>query len=121
MLHPVPLRCLVIDDSEEFLAAATRLLEAQGVEVVGSATSGAQALRLAAAEAPDVALVDIELGDENGAELATEMTEDAPSTRVILISAHEQADLQELLTGSRAVGFLPKTELGADAIAELLR
>jgi DNA-binding NarL/FixJ family response regulator len=115
------LRCLLVDDSEEFLASGARLLESQGVEVVGCATTGTQALELLTdALKPDVALVDIELGDEDGIVLTEEMVVRAPSTAVILISSYDRNDLGELLARSSAVGFLSKTELGGDAIARLL-
>jgi DNA-binding NarL/FixJ family response regulator len=120
MIGSVFQTCVVIDDSPEFLAAATRLLEAQGVAVLGCASSRARALELAAAEAPDVALVDVELGDEDGVELAAELAGVTPPTRVVLISARDQDDLPLLLNGSGAAGFLPKTALGVAAIAELL-
>ena len=76
--------------------------------------------RLARELQPDCVLVDIELGEEDGIELAHRLTERAPSTRIVLISAHEQDELEELMDGCPAVGFLPKEALGATAIAGLL-
>jgi DNA-binding NarL/FixJ family response regulator len=115
------MRCLLVDDSEEFLSSAKRLLESQGIEIVGSATSGDEALTLATTLGPDVALVDIELADEDGIALAQQIEERASSTRVILISAYDREDLLDLVSGSSAVGFLPKRLLRRDAIAGLLR
>lgn len=114
------LRCLIVDDSEEFLASASRLLEAQGTEVVGRAASGAEALRLVGELRPDVALVDVQLGEEDGFELARRLVAAAPSTRVVLISTHREEDLAEPIAESAAVGFLPKTALSRAALAELL-
>ena len=116
----VDVRCLLIDDSPEFLASAARLLESQGIDVVGCATSTGEALTLVAALEPNLALVDIELGDEDGIALAQQLEVRAPSMRVVLISAHDPADVGELIVESRAAGFLPKSALGADAIATLL-
>jgi two-component system, NarL family, nitrate/nitrite response regulator NarL len=116
----VKLRCLLVDDSEEFLASAERLLESQGLDVVGRAMSSADALVRVADLAPDVALVDIELAEEDGIALASALDEQTPATRVVLISAHEQADVEGLLRDCPAVGFLPKRRLGAEAIATLL-
>jgi two-component system nitrate/nitrite response regulator NarL len=116
----VKLRCLLVDDSEEFLASATRLLESQGVEVVGHAANGAEALRLAVTLSPDLALIDIELGDEDGIALAQELAGRAPGTRVVLISAYERDDLSDLIPESSAIGFIPKRALGAEAIGDLL-
>lgn len=119
-LGRVPLRCLIVDDSEEFLASASRLLAAQGLEIVGRASSGQEAVRLADALRPDVALVDLQLGDEDGLEVAWRLTASGRPTAVVLISTHPQDDMAELIASSPAVGFLPKTALSAAAVAELV-
>jgi DNA-binding NarL/FixJ family response regulator len=115
------MRCLIVDDNEEFLDSASRLLSAQGLEVVGRASSGAEAVRLVQALGPDVALVDVQLGDEDGLDVARRLAAGARETRIILISTHGENELAELIDGSPAVGFLAKTALGANAITELLR
>jgi DNA-binding NarL/FixJ family response regulator len=114
------LSCLIVDDSEEYLASAARLLSLQGVSVVGQASSGDEALRLAAALSPDVALVDVELGDEDGIELARRLTSGGSSAIVILISIRDRNELTELMAGSGAVGFLRKDALDAQAVADLI-
>jgi DNA-binding NarL/FixJ family response regulator len=116
----LPVRCLIVDDSEEFVASASRLLGSQGVEVVACASSGESALRLAGALEPDVALVDIELGAEDGIALSHLLADRAPRTRVVLISSYDQDEVGDAITQSPAAGFLPKTRLGAAAIARLL-
>jgi DNA-binding NarL/FixJ family response regulator len=116
----VALRCLIVDDSEAFLASASRLLSSQGLEVIGRALSGAEALGMAKQLRPDVALVDVQLGDEDGLELTRQLSEGALPTRVILVSSHSEDELAELVEESPAVGFLSKSELGADGIASLL-
>jgi DNA-binding NarL/FixJ family response regulator len=116
----MPWRCLIVDDSEEFLASAQRLLESQGLEIVGSATNGADAMRLAAELKPDVAVVDVELGPEDGIELARRLEQQVPKLRAILTSAHTLEDLEELLAASPDVPYVPKSSLGATAIEELV-
>jgi DNA-binding NarL/FixJ family response regulator len=113
-------RYLLVDDSEEFLASASRLLESQGIEVVGHAMSGAEALELAQALKPGVMLVDIELGDEDGIALTHELHAGSPDVPIVLISAYEPDDLGDLISGSRAAGFVPKRALGVDAITAVL-
>jgi DNA-binding NarL/FixJ family response regulator len=115
----VVLRCLIVDDNEAFLASATRLLLSQGLDVVGRAANGEEALRLAETLAPDVVLVDVLLGAENGLEVTRQLAARARA-RVILISTHTEEDLADLIADSPAVAFLPKAALGAGAIAELL-
>lgn len=114
------LRCLIVDDHEDFLLSASRLLTSQGVEIVGTASSGAEALELAGSLDPDVVLVDVQLGDEDGLDVARRLSIEARRARVILISTHAHNEVADLVEESPAVGFLPKTGLSADAIARLL-
>jgi two-component system nitrate/nitrite response regulator NarL len=116
----VALRCLLVDDNQHFLASATRLLESQGVDVVGCASSGDDALRLAHELAPEVVLVDVQLGEEDGVGIARKLTADSKSAHVILISTHSGEELEDLISDGPAVGFLPKSALSADAIRALL-
>jgi DNA-binding NarL/FixJ family response regulator len=118
----MPLRCLIVDDSDLFLETASALLEQEGVTVVGVASSTAEALQQARALQPDVILVDIGLGDESGFDLARLLASDGQvgSTRVILISTRDEADYSELIAESPADGFLAKSELSARAIARIL-
>jgi two-component system nitrate/nitrite response regulator NarL len=113
-------RCLIVDDSEHIAASMARLLVSQGLDVVACARTAGEALERAAALAPDVAIVDVELGEEDGIALSHELVVCAPSMRVVLISAHEEDDLGNLLDNSPAAGFLSKTAVGADAIARVL-
>jgi DNA-binding NarL/FixJ family response regulator len=113
------LHCLIVDDNPGFLAAASRLLERQGITVVGVASTGAEALRQAEQLRPDVVLVDIGLGAERGLDLAGQLHRRTPS-RTILVSTQDEQDYRDLIAASPAVGFLPKTALSARAIHELL-
>jgi DNA-binding NarL/FixJ family response regulator len=114
------LRCLIVDDNEAFLASASRVLESQGVNVLGRARTSREALRLSERLRPDVVLVDVQLGEENGLDLARRLTELPRSGPVVLISTHTEDELAELLADSPAVGFLPKKALSAAAIADLI-
>jgi DNA-binding NarL/FixJ family response regulator len=116
----VALRCLIVDDNEEFLVSASALLSTQGLHIVGTAATGVEAIRQAGALRPDVVLVDLQLGDEDGLELARHLAGTIPTTRVVLISAHPKDDLTELVAGSPAAAFLAKAALSADAIARLV-
>lgn len=116
------LRSLIVDDNTHFLTAARDLLEREGVEVVGVASSGAEALQLAGMLRPDVALVDIDLGDESGLDLARRLVgADGERSRVVLISAYPENDFADLIAASPAVGFLSKAELSAAKIEEVLQ
>lgn len=116
------LRCLIVDDSSAFLAAARGLLERQGVSVVGMASTSAEALDRARELAPDVVLLDIDLGGESGLQLARRIRADSglASLPVILISTHPREDYADLIDASPALGFLPKIALSADAVRAML-
>jgi DNA-binding NarL/FixJ family response regulator len=118
----VSIRCLLVDDSDAFLKAATILLQREGMTVVGVASNSAGALRQARALLPDVILVDIGLGAESGFDLARLLDQDGQGgdAEVILISAHAETDYAELIAESPAAGFLVKSELSARAIARIL-
>jgi two-component system, NarL family, nitrate/nitrite response regulator NarL len=117
----MPLQSVIIDDYQPFLKVARAKLERQGMAVVGVATNGAEALRQARKLSPDVALVDISLGVENGFDIAREISPYVGS--VILISSddrYEDDHYAELIAGSAAVGFLSKAALSADVISRLV-
>jgi DNA-binding NarL/FixJ family response regulator len=118
----VKLRCLIVDDSSSFLEAAQALLEREGLSVAGVASSGAEALRRAAELRPDVVLLDISLGKDSGFEIARSLVGNAENggSMVILISTHAEADFVDLIAASPAIGFLPKSELSADAIRRMI-
>jgi DNA-binding NarL/FixJ family response regulator len=112
---------LLVDDSREFLESATRLLEAQGMRVVGWAMTGEEARSLTNVHRPDIVLVDVELGEEDGIEVARSLTSGGAPSPVILISLRDWGDPVELVAASGAIAFLRKDRLGVDTITELLR
>jgi CheY-like chemotaxis protein len=110
--------CLIVDDNQPFLEAARILLEREGLTVAGVATTSSDALRQAEALRPDVVLVDIALGEENGFDLARELAQDGVGAdlTVVLISTRAEEDVADQLIESPAAGFLSKTALSAAAI-----
>jgi CheY-like chemotaxis protein len=122
MLLSVSLRCLIVDDNPRFSDAASSLLEEDGISVVGIAMSGDEAVRLANELVPDVALVDISLGDESGFDIACRLVDssNAAAPIVILVSTHEEQEFSDRIAASPAAGFLAKTDLSASSIRRLL-
>jgi len=114
----VLMRCLLVDDNRAFLETARGILEAQGVTVAGIASSTAEALQQADALRPDVAVVDIGLGTENGFDLARDLV--VYGISVIMTSTSAEADYADMVAESTAAGFLPKAELSAARIRLLL-
>jgi DNA-binding NarL/FixJ family response regulator len=117
----MPLTCLIVDDSPPFFEAAQQLLADDGVVVVGFAATSDEAVNETLALAPDVVLVDIELGAESGLDVAQRLAglpDGGPP--VVLISAESGSELAELVDASGALGFVSKTDLSGDAIRRLL-
>ena len=113
----MPIRCVIVDDNSFFLDGAADLLRREGMDVVGIASNGVDAIRLVEQVLPDVTLVDIDLGDEDGFELARKLSD---TSRVILVSTHSEEDLADLIAASPALGFVPKTRLSAKMILDTL-
>src|SRR3954447_19538106 len=113
-------RCLLVDDNAMYLGEARDLLERQGMSVVGVASTSGEALAIAAADRPDVARGDVDLGVESGLDVARALATCDEPVSVILISSYAEKDLRELLDDSPAVGFLPKSVLSRKAIEGLL-
>ncbi|GAA2350627.1 response regulator transcription factor [Dactylosporangium salmoneum] len=110
------IRCVIVDDSERFRSSAQRLLTDQGIVVVATASDSRQALRAVEEEHPDVVLVDVGLGAENGFELAARIR----LSPVIMVSSLSPEDVIDMLAESPAIGFLPKDQLSGYAICHLL-
>jgi CheY-like chemotaxis protein len=117
----MPLTCLIVDDSFEFVEAATHLLSGDGVSVVGFAATSGEAVEAALALRPGVALVDVDLGAESGFDVArrlAQLPDGGPP--VVLISAESGSELAELVDASDALGFVSKTDLSGEAIRNVL-
>src|SRR5258708_20110765 len=102
------MRCLIVDDSADFVYAARGLLECEGITVVGVASTSADALRLFEELRPDVTLVDINLGRESGFEVAEQLHRAGGSSPspMILISTHAAQAFTALLQTSPPIGLL---------------
>jgi CheY-like chemotaxis protein len=115
------LRCLLVDDSTRFLAAASKLLTSQGLTVVGVATTRAEAAMQVRELAPDVTIIDVDLNGESGFDLAWELAADSERpTRTILTSTHSELDLAELVAVTPVLGFTTKNELSADVVRDFV-
>lgn len=112
------LSCVIVDDNELFRQAARVLLEREGLTVAAMAASAAEALERTRALEPDIVLVDVRLGEEDGFELAGKLAEERHA--VILISANAEIGYPERVSRSHAIGYLAKSELSAARIHALL-
>jgi len=117
----VLMRCLLVDDNEAFVEIARRVLDPNGVKIAGTASNIAEAVLRVGELRPDIILIDVMLGDENGFDLARRLAGfHARDLAVIMISSAAEDDYTDLMSESTALGFLPKAELSADGIRRLL-
>ena len=111
---------LIVDDHPSFRARARRLLEAEGFDVVGEAPDGRQAIAAAQRLKPDLVVLDVQLPDLDGFEVAARLAESGLDSVVVLTSSRSAADYAPLLTHSPARAFIPKAELSGAVLADLL-
>jgi DNA-binding NarL/FixJ family response regulator len=111
---------LIVDDHAGFRERARSLLEGEGFDVVGEAESGARALELAAETEVDVVLLDVQLPDLDGFEVARRLCANGDAPAVVLVSSRDASDYGELIERCGARGFVPKAELTGEAVRALL-
>ena len=111
---------LIVDDHPSFRASARTLLEAEGYEIVGEAENGMAAVRAAEELHPDLVLLDVQLPDLDGFEVADRLRELEDPPEVVLTSSRDGADYGRCIECCGARGFVPKADLSGAAIAALL-
>jgi DNA-binding NarL/FixJ family response regulator len=111
---------LIVDDHPSFRAAARRLLELEGYDVVGEAADGWSGIRAARELRPDFVLLDVQLPDVNGFEVCEHLSRDPDAPAVVLTSSRDRSDYGPCLDVTAAAGFLPKAELSGAGIAGIL-
>ena len=114
------LTVVIVDDHPSFRAIAQMALETDGFAVVGTASDGESGVAAALRLAPDVVLLDVELPDIDGFEVAERLRRAGSSSVIVLASSRDLADFGSLVADSGARGFVTKAELTGDAIRALL-
>ena len=114
------LTVLIVDDHPSFRAIAQMALETDGFAVVGTASDGESGVAAALRLAPDVVLLDVELPDIDGFEVAERLRRAGSSSVIVLASSRDPSDFGSLVAESAARGFVTKAELTGDAIRALL-
>ena len=110
---------LIVDDNPGFRESARLLLEPEGYDVA-EAETGNRAVEAAGELRPDLVLLDVQLPDLDGFEVAERIARLDPPPDVILTSTRDRADYGSLVSACPALGFIAKHELSAAAIRALL-
>jgi len=117
----VAIRVLVVDDHEVVRAGLRMLLgRATGIEVVGDAADGSQAVEAVALWAPDVVLMDLSMPGMDGVEATARVTAEHPSVRVVVLTTFADRDHVTAAIDAGAVGFMLK-DADPGALADAVR
>jgi len=117
---PRVMSVLIVDDHPSFRASARRLLEAEGFDVIGEAGDGHTAIAATERLKPDLVLLDVQLPDLDGFEVAARVAALGLPSAVILTSSRNPAEYGPLVTKSPVRGFVPKAELSGAVLTALL-
>ncbi len=110
---------LIVDDHESFRASARRLLEADGYEVVGEAADGESGIAETGNLFPDLVLLDMQLPDIDGFEVARRLADAEHPPVVVLVSSRDRADIGSI-DSRQIAGFIPKAELTLGSLTPFL-
>ena len=111
---------LIVDDHAGFRAAARALLDAEPFTVIGEASTGGEGLAEVARLCPEVVLLDVQLPDRDGFEVAELMARSPRPPHVLLTSSRSLGDVRARVAASSAVGFLSKDQLSPDSLERAL-
>jgi DNA-binding NarL/FixJ family response regulator len=112
----VSLRLLLADDHQILRQGLRTLLELAGLRVIGEASNGREAVRLASREAPDVCVLEVSMPELNGIDAAIQIMDVTPGSHIVLLTARaeEHRIVAALRAGVR--GYVMKTQAVADLI-----
>jgi DNA-binding NarL/FixJ family response regulator len=113
-------RVVIVDDHAAFRESAAALLEADGFTIVGEAADGVSALALVADVRPEVVLLDVQLPDLDGFEVAERLTAMRDAPWIVLISSRDLSSYGRRAACPHVCGFVPKDELSGGAITALI-
>jgi CheY-like chemotaxis protein len=111
---------LIVDDHADFRVFARALLQAEGFDVVGEAHDGASALAMARSLKPALVLLDVQLPDLDGFEVARRLAANEATPVIVLTSSRDRSDFGSEIGTGPALGFIPKNELSPESIASLV-
>jgi DNA-binding NarL/FixJ family response regulator len=111
---------LIVDDNHGFRAWVRVLLESAGYTVAGEAADGASAIAAALASPPEVMLLDVQLPDTDGFEVARRLRAERSEVAIVLTSTRDALDYGSRLERCGARGFVSKDALSPEALTAVL-
>jgi DNA-binding NarL/FixJ family response regulator len=116
------LRILIADDSDVVRRGVARLLATEpNWEVCGEAKDGREALRKAHEVLPDVVLLDINMPDLDGLNVARLLRKDVPQTKILVMSQYDATQMLPFVVAAGGDGCVDKSRLGTDLVASIRR
>ena len=116
------LKILLADDHREFLEVASRFLaDHGGIEVVGAARSGKEAVQMARDLSPDMVLMDLSMPDLNGLEATRRIKSLKPPPMVVMLTLYDAPEIQSCASAAGADHFITKSEFGELLLPLLIR
>lgn len=116
----MPCSVLIVDDHPGFRARAQALLVAAGYQVVGEAPDGKAGVAMAWDLSPEVILLDVQLPDITGFEVARQVRSRPDPPAIVLISSRDASDYGSRIRRSGALGFISKSDLSARTLGAVL-
>lgn len=111
---------LIVDDHDSYRVLARRLLESEGFDVVGESADGLSAVADAERLRPEVVLLDVQLPDIDGFEVARRLAALASPPTVVLCSSREASDYGPQVDRAAVNGFISKADLSGTRLAALM-
>ena len=113
-------KVLIVDDHEGFRSMVRSILEADGYDVVGVAGDGAAGITAARDLEPELVVLDVQLPDTTGFDVARQLRSEGLTSPIILTSSRDASSYGDQIETSGAVGFIPKAEMSGEAVRALL-
>lgn len=111
---------LIVDDSGSFRRSARLLLEDDGFEIVGEAEDGVSALEQVERLRPALVVLDVQLADDDGFDIAEALATRPDPPMVVMVSTRDAASYADQLATTPAVGFIAKADLSGESLAAIL-
>lgn len=112
-----PVRVVIADDHPILVLGLQEILRlSTQIEIIGTAHTGEEALYLVEAMQPDVLLLDIEMPDMSGLEVARHLYQNKAAVRILVLSAHAEPKYVQQMVGYGVAGYLLKDEAARELV-----